>query len=35
MRYHLGCFDMEQRILQPLDNPFGTDAVPLMRNASS
>ena len=23
MHYDLGCFDLEQRTLQPLDNPFG------------
>jgi hypothetical protein len=23
MTYHLGYFDLEQRTLQPLDNPFG------------
>ena len=27
MQYDLGYFDMEQKTLQPLDNPFGTMVV--------
>jgi hypothetical protein len=29
MRCHLGYFDVEQKILQPLDNPFGTRLSPM------
>ena len=29
MPYDLGCFDLEQKTLQPLDNPFGTRLSPL------
>jgi transposase InsO family protein len=29
MRYDLGYFDLEQRTLQPLDNPFGTTLSPM------
>jgi hypothetical protein len=29
MRYDLGYFDLEQRTLQPLDNPFGTGLSPM------
>ncbi len=29
MHYDLGYFDMEQRTLQPLDNPFGTRLSPM------
>ena len=35
MRYDPGYFDMEQRALQPLNNPSGTDAMPPIRNESS
>jgi hypothetical protein len=27
--YDLGCFDLEQKTLQPLDNPFGTRLPPV------
>ena len=29
MRYDLGYFDLEQRTLQPLDNPFGPRLSPM------
>jgi hypothetical protein len=29
MRYHLGFIDLEQKILQPLDNPFGPGLSPM------
>ena len=29
MRYDLGYFDLEQKTLQPLDNPFGTRLSPM------
>ena len=29
MRYDLGYFDLEQKTLQPLDNPFGTRLLPM------
>ena len=29
MHYDLGYFDLEQRTLQPLDNPFGTRLSPM------
>jgi hypothetical protein len=29
MQYALGYFDLEQKTLQPLDNPFGTRLSPL------
>jgi hypothetical protein len=29
MQYDLGYFDLEQKTLQPLDNPFGTRLSPL------
>ena len=29
MRYDLGFIDLEQRTLQPLDNPFGTRLSPM------
>jgi hypothetical protein len=29
MNYGLGYFDLEQRTLQPLDNPFGTRLSPM------
>ena len=29
MHYHLGYFDLEQKTLQPLDNPFGTKSSPM------
>jgi hypothetical protein len=29
MRYDLGYFDLEQRTLQPIDNPFGTRLSPM------
>jgi len=29
MRYDLGHFDLEQKTLQPLDNPFGTRLSPM------
>jgi hypothetical protein len=29
MRYDLGYFDLEQKALQPLDNPFGTRLSPM------
>ena len=29
MDYHLGYIDLEQRTLQPLDNPFGTRLLPM------
>ena len=31
MRYDLGYFDLEQKTLQPLDNPFGTRLSPMSR----
>src|SRR5882757_3278592 len=31
MRYDLGYFDLEQKTLQPLDNPFGTGCHPCLR----
>jgi hypothetical protein len=31
MRYDLGYFDLEQKTLQPLDNPFGTSCHPCLR----
>jgi hypothetical protein len=29
MHYDLGYFDLEQKTLQPLDNPFGTRLSPM------
>jgi hypothetical protein len=29
MRYDLGYFDLEQKTLQPLDNPFGPKVLPM------
>jgi hypothetical protein len=29
MRYDLGYFDLEQKTLQPIDNPFGTRLSPM------
>jgi hypothetical protein len=29
MQYDLGYFDLEQKTLQPLDNPFGTRSSPM------
>jgi hypothetical protein len=29
MQYDLGCVDLEQKTLQPLDNPFGTRLSPM------
>jgi len=29
MQYDLGYFDLEQKTLQPLDNPFGTRLSPM------
>ncbi len=29
MHYDLGCFDLKQKTLQPLDNPFGTRLSPM------
>jgi len=29
MRYHLGYIDLEQKALQPLDNPFGKGVSPM------
>jgi hypothetical protein len=29
LRYDPGCFDLEQKILQPIDNPFGTRSSPM------
>ena len=29
MRYDLGYFDLEQKTLQPLNNPFGTSLSPM------
>jgi hypothetical protein len=29
MHYDLGCFDLEQKTLQPLNNPFGTRLSPM------
>jgi hypothetical protein len=29
MHYDLGYFDLEQKTLQPLDNPFGTRLLPM------
>jgi hypothetical protein len=29
MHYDLGSFDLEQKTLQPLDNPFGTRLSPM------
>lgn len=29
MHYDLGCLDLEQKTLQPLDSPFGTRLLPL------
>ena len=31
MHYDLGYFDLEQKTLQPLDNPFGTRLSPISR----
>ena len=31
MQYDLGYFDLEQKTLQPLDNPFGTRLSPMSR----
>jgi len=33
MHYDLGCFDLEQKTSQPLDNPFGTRLSPTSRYA--
>jgi hypothetical protein len=29
MHYDLGCFDLEQKTMQPLNNPFGTRLSPM------
>jgi hypothetical protein len=29
MHHNLGCFDLKQKTLQPLDNPFGTRLLPM------
>jgi hypothetical protein len=34
MHYDLGYFDLEQKTLQPLDNPFGTRLSPMSQVCS-
>jgi putative transposase len=29
MDYDLGCFDLETRVLKPLENPLGPEVLPL------
>jgi putative transposase len=29
MEYDLGCFDLETRVLEPLENPFGPKVLPM------
>ena len=29
MAYHLGYFDLETRVLEPLENPFGPHLLPM------